>query len=162
MLALRDALLPPCADSYTRRFLVFADLVRENDLCCVQESVLLIGGFPGLTAHSGTLNITVDLASFNGRYTHTPDDDTTDGFPIWRTGASGDHRFLYFQSGDHNCWVFNTARTPESGVHWAKAKELPAIQDIGPVPIGDDMAWEVFNGVGFTDVGLSVSCSDSQ
>ena len=59
-------------------------------------------------------------------------------------------------------WVFNTSRTPESSVDWAKAKELPAIQDIGPVPIGDDMAWEAFNGVGFTDVGLSVSCLDSQ
>jgi hypothetical protein len=132
-------------------------------MSCVQESVLLVSGFPSLTAHSGTLNITVDLASFNGRYTHTPDDDTADGFPIWRTDcASGDNRFLYFQSGDLNCWVFNTALTPESGVHWASAKELPAIEDIGPVPIGDDMAWKVFNGVGFTDVALSVSLLDGQ
>lgn len=131
-------------------------------MSCVQESVLLISGFPGLTAHSGTLNITVDLASFNGRYTHTPDDDTADGFPIWRTGAGDDNRFLYFQSGHLNCWVFNTALTPESDVHWAKAKELPAIENIGPVPIGDDMAWEAFNGVGFTDVALSVSLLDSQ
>ena len=123
-----------------------------------QVTALRVGGFPALSAHSGALGVTVELDSFNGLYTHTPGDDTPDGFPIWRTGAAGDQqRFLYFNTTRYD-WVFNSALSPESDVHWAKAKESPAIEDSGPVGIGGDMPWEVFNGAGMQDMALSVSC----
>ena len=74
-------------------------------------------------------------------------------------GAAGDQqRFLYFRSGPRYEWVFNSALSPESEIHWAKAKESPAIEDSGPVGIGGDMPWEVFNGAGMQDMALSVSC----
>ena len=121
-----------------------------------QASGLRVSGFPTLTAHSDALGITLELDSFNGMYTHTPGDDSPDGFPVWRTQPAGEQqRFLYFNTR-HLDWIFNSVLAPESNVHWAKAERSQVVEHNGTVSIGSDMPWEVFTGVGLVGMALSV------
>ena len=116
---------------------------------------LRVSGFPAITAHSAALGITLDLDSYNGVYTHVHNDDTPDGFPVWRTGDE-DERFLYFRP-THADWVFNSALTPDSGTTWSKAKRFPPTEEIGPVVLGEELRWEVFDGKKMIGVALAVT-----
>ena len=110
----------------------------------------------GFTAHSSTLDTTLDLGSFNGMYTHAAGDDTPDGFPVWRTGPEEKLRFLYFQTGRAG-WIFNSELTPDSEEHWAEAKEHPPADEIGPVALGEGMPWAVLDGKEPVDMALTVT-----
>jgi len=118
---------------------------------------LWITGFPTVMAHSTALGMSLELSSFNGQYTHTHGEETPDGFPAWHTGSGDRLRFLYFHTGKAK-WVFNSAFTPQSGSHWARAKAFPSeIGATGPMAIGEDMVWGVVNGVVYEDMLLTVA-----
>jgi hypothetical protein len=118
---------------------------------------LWVSGFPTARAHSTALGITLELSSFNGEYTHTPGEDTPDGFPAWHTGSGEQRRFLYFHTSKVK-WVFNSALTPQSGNHWAKAKLFPPeVEATGPMVVGESMPWEAIDGAAFVSMALTVA-----
>eukprot|EP01043_Picozoa_sp_COSAG02_P033321 COSAG02_NODE_2268_length_9281_cov_8.820518_3_plen_621_part_00 len=132
---------------------------------------LRVGGFPKQSAHSTFFGYTIELESFNGVYTVQDGEQTALGFPVWRRADAGGcdmRRFLYLSQaqtpkGQRQEMVFNSELTPTDETRWASAEVtwkvmVPAeIRNIGRVPLGTAMAWQVFTGDVFEDFALSVS-----
>ena len=134
-----------------------------------QVGTLRVSGFPTLTATmaakqgtddpfaeledlcAGEDSTALNLGSFNGEYTHTAGDNTPDGFPVWRTGPAARQRFLFF----HRAWgrfVINDHPMLQDGFAWAASGKT----EPGPVTLGHDLDWEVFDGTNDVRVGLTV------
>jgi len=118
---------------------------------------LCVSGFPTLRARSAALDKTIGLDSFNGRYVHTANDYTPEGFPVWRLcntatmsesegegsathdAESGpdEQRVLYF-SPQRADWVLSTEISLSSFAAWASPNfERWAIAK-PPPEMGDD------------------------
>jgi tetratricopeptide (TPR) repeat protein len=118
---------------------------------------LCVSGFPTLRARSAALDQTIGLDSFNGRYVHTANDYTPEGFPVWRlcntatmSASEGEgsathdaesgpdeQRVLYF-SPQRADWVLSTEISLSSFAAWASPNfERWAIAK-PPPEMGDD------------------------
>lgn len=70
-------------------------------------------------------------------------------------GADIGERYLYVCAGKGFQWVFNSALTPESGIHWALPTEGSGSStrrrrsDGDGVPTGEGMEWSVFDGTDY-------------
>jgi hypothetical protein len=135
-----------------------------DQVAAMKATGMFVSGFPvDQSVHSTILAVTLDLGSFNGRYSHSQGDVTTEGFPVWRLaddGGDGNSRLLYRRSKDgpaFDRWCFNSELTPGNDCHWAKP-QIGGSGSGGAVPLSTT-SWHVFNGSNFDTVELTIAAS---
>ena len=125
----------------------------------------------------------MELTSFNGKYTHTENDVTPEGFPVWRCTTdgsdahSGGRERVMFRHKDQLQpyspvgWCFKTVLNeeidPDDAPIWAWDKDAARLiksakepAGAGAMPVGKDLRWNVIDegGAGsFEQISLTVS-----
>eukprot|EP01047_Picozoa_sp_COSAG01_P003854 COSAG01_NODE_120_length_25409_cov_20.648572_2_plen_1795_part_00 len=116
-----------------------------DQVVAMKATGIHVSGFPSKSVYSPVLDVTLDLASFNGKYVHTDGHVTHLGFPVWHLdgATSANQRFMYRPEWDSDsCVCFNTELAFKGSVNWAH----PHNYDGGAAaPLGVTK-WSLFTG----------------